>query len=124
MSFKPGALEPGRFESIGRRIVKAYLLFALGFAIFFMPVSIVVLEGIEVHLVDERLEEVAAWASPRHAGSLPVEMPAGLSFHHGEDIPPALRNLPAGVTEVDADGIGLHVFSSRDGAGPLRGGRP
>ena len=110
--------EPMRFESIGRRIVKAYLLFAVAFSVFFMAVAVVVVEGIELRMVDRRLEEVAAWASPRHAGGLPVEMPAGVSFHHGDDIPQRLRGLPAGVSDVDAEGIGLHVFSGRDRAGP------
>lgn len=107
-----------RFESIGKRIVKAYLLFALVFSVFFMAVSIVIVEGIEVHMVDRRLEEVAAWASPRHAAGLPIEMPTGITFHHGAAIPPMLRGLPAGVAEVHADGIGLHVLSARDSAGP------
>lgn len=107
-----------RFESIGKRIVKAYLLFALTFSMFFMVVAIVVVEGIEMHMVERRLEEVAAWASPRHAGGLPVEMPTSISFHHGEDIPQSLRNLPAGINDVEADGIGLHVFSGRDSGGP------
>lgn len=107
-----------RFESIGRRIVTAYLLFALAFSVFFMAVAVVVVEGIEVRMVDRRLEEVAAWASPRHAGRLPVEMPAGISFHHGDDIPLSLRNLPAGISDVEADGIGLHVYSGRDSSGP------
>ena len=107
-----------RFESIGKRIVKAYLLFALGFSVFFMAISVVVVEGIEVRMVDRRLEEVAAWASPRHAGGLPIEMPAGISFHHGDDIPQSLRNLPAGISDIEADGIGLHVFSARDSGGP------
>lgn len=107
-----------RFESIGKRIVKAYLLFALGFSVFFMAVSVVIVEGIEVRVVDHRLEEVAAWASPRHAAGLPVEMPTGISFHHGEAIPQSLRNLPPGMNDVEADGIGLHVFSARDSGGP------
>ncbi|MBZ2210083.1 sensor histidine kinase [Massilia soli] len=107
-----------RFESIGKRIVKAYLLFALTFSIFFMAVAIVVVEGIEVHMVERRLEEVASWASPRHAGGLPVEMPTSISYHHGEDIPRSLRNLPAGINDVEADGIGLHVYSGRDSGGP------
>ncbi|QYF93022.1 HAMP domain-containing histidine kinase [Massilia sp. PAMC28688] len=107
-----------RFESIGKRIVKAYLLFALSFSMFFMTVAIVVVEGIEMHMVERRLEEVATWASPRHAGGLPVEMPTSISFHHGDDIPQSLRNLPAGINDVEADGIGLHVFSGRDSGGP------
>lgn len=106
------------FESIGKRIVKAYLLFAVAFTLFFAVVSAVVVEGIEVRLVDVRLEEVAAWASPRYAGKLPVEMPAGLSFHHGNQIPLSLRGLSPGIHERSVDGVGLHVFSGKDSAGP------
>ncbi len=107
------------FDPIGKRIAKAYLLFALTFALFFALVAITVVEGIELHLVDRRLEEVAAWASPRHAANIPVDMPAGLSFHHGAGIPPPLRGLAAGVEEITAGGVGLHVYSGRDAAGPF-----
>ncbi|MFM9435292.1 signal transduction histidine kinase [Janthinobacterium sp. CG_23.3] len=105
-------------NSLRRRIVTAYLLFALGCSLFFAMVAAVIVEGIEVRLVDERLKEVALWASPRHAGNLPVEMPAGMSFHHGESIPLSLRNLPPGVHDIDVDGVGLHVLSGRDAAAP------
>ncbi len=107
-----------RFESIGRRIVKAYLLFAIGFSVFFMAVTVLVVEGIEVRMVERRLEEVAAWASPRHAGGLPIEMPSSVSFHHGQNIPQPLRNLAPGINDIDVDGVGLHVLSGRDSAGP------
>lgn len=107
------------FESVGKRIVKAYLLFAVCFSVFFMAVTVLVVEGIEVRMVERRLEEVAAWASPRHAGGLPIEMPTSISFHHGANIPQSLRNLPPGINDVEADGIGLHVFSARDAGGPF-----
>ncbi|NHZ97941.1 HAMP domain-containing sensor histidine kinase [Massilia sp. CCM 8734] len=104
-------------DSLRRRIAVAYLLFALGSSLFLAAIAIVAVEGIEVHLVDNRLAEAAAWAAPRHAGGLPVAMPAGLSFHHGNAIPPPLRNLPEGVGEVHVDGIGLHVLAGKDDAG-------
>ena len=75
-----------QFKSLRRRIVVAYLLFAAVASLFFAIIAAVAVEGIEVKLVDERLEEVAAWASPRQAGGLPVEMPAGLSFFHDVEI--------------------------------------
>lgn len=105
-------------NSIGKRIVRAYLLFSLGCSVFFAIVAAVVVEGIEYKLVDERLMEVAAWAAPRHIGKLPVEMPAGLSYHHGDDIPISLRNLPEGIHDIDVDGVGLHVYASQSAAGP------
>lgn len=107
-----------RFRSLGRQIVFAYVLFTAACCLLFVTIGAVVVEGIELHLVDERLEEVAAWAAPRHAGGLPVEMPSGLSFHYGEGIPRALRNLRPGVQEVEVDGIGLHVLGGRTAAGP------
>ncbi len=106
-------------DSLRRRIVTAYLLFALACSLFFAIVTAVIVEGIEVRLVDERLMEVAAWASPRHAANLPVEMPAGMSFHHGESIPVSLRNLPAGVQDIEVDGTDLIVLAGRDAAGPF-----
>lgn len=98
------------FKSLKRRIIVAYLLFALVASIFFAIIAAVAVEGIEVRLVDERLKEVAAWASPRHAAGLSVEMPAGLSFHHAEDTPLPLHGLTPGMHEKTVDGVDLHVL--------------
>ncbi|MET0983473.1 MAG: sensor histidine kinase [Telluria sp.] len=103
--------------SLRRRITLAYLTFAAVSSVFFAIIAAVAVEGIEVQLVDERLEEVAAWAGPRSAGALPVEMPAGLSYHHGAGIPQSLRALPGGVHEVTIEGVDLHVLRGRDGRG-------
>ncbi|MET0321976.1 MAG: HAMP domain-containing sensor histidine kinase [Duganella sp.] len=105
------------FKSLRRRIVVAYLLFAAVASLFFAIIAALAVEGIEVKLVDERLEEVAAWASPRQAGGLPVEMPAGLSFYHDADIPQSLRGLPRGANEITVDGVDLHVLSGLDASG-------
>ena len=107
------------FKSLGRQIITAYILFTVACCLLFIGIGAFVVEGIEVRLVDDRLKEVAAWAAPRHAGALPVEMPTGLSFHHGDGIPASLRNLPAGVQEVNVDGIGLHVLGGHNAAGPF-----
>lgn len=104
-------------ESLRRRIVVAFLAFGVMCTIFFAAIAVIGVEGIEVHLVDDRLTEVAAWAAPRDAAGMSVEMPAGLSFHRGEAIPPSLRQLAPGVQEVEVDGIGLHVLAGQDGAG-------
>jgi signal transduction histidine kinase len=102
------------FKSLKRRIIVAYLLFALVASIFFAIIAAIAVEGIEVRLVDERLKEVAAWASPRHAAGLSVEMPAGLSFHHAEDTPRPLRGLAPGMHEKTVDGVDLHVLVGND----------
>jgi signal transduction histidine kinase len=104
-------------DSLRRRIVVAFLLFGVVSTLFFAAIAVVGVEGIEVHLVDDRLTEVAAWASPRQAAGLPVEMPAGISFHRSDAIPASLRGLAPGVHEVHVDGIGLHVLAGRDEAG-------
>jgi signal transduction histidine kinase len=52
-------------------------------------------------------------------GRRPRGRPAvGLRFHRGDAIPRSLRGLPEGVSEVDVDGVGLHVLSGVDAAGP------
>lgn len=107
------------FKSIGRQIISAYLIFTVACCLLFIIIGTIVIEGIEVRLVDDRLKEVAAWAAPRHAGGLPVEMPSGLSFHHGEGIPTSLRSLPEGVQEATVDGVGLHVLGGHTPAGPF-----
>jgi len=104
-------------NTIGKRIFKAYLLFAVGCCLCFAIAAAVIVEGIEERLVTDRLTEIAAWASPRHLGHIPVEMPTGLTFHHGQSIPLSLRDLPDGVHDITVDGVGLHVFSGQDSAG-------
>jgi signal transduction histidine kinase len=104
-------------DSLRRRIVVAYLIFAVCASLFFAFITLVAVEGIESNLVDHRLQEVANWAAPRHAGHLQVELPSGLSFHHGEAIPVSLRGLPHGVHDVTVDGINLHVLAGADAGG-------
>lgn len=104
-------------DSLRSRIAVAFMLFACMATLFFAITAAVAVEGIEEHLVDNRLEEVAMWASPRHASGLPVAMPAGLSFHHGDAIPAPLRGFAPGLHEVHVDGVGLHVMSGKDTGG-------
>ncbi|KQW94061.1 histidine kinase [Massilia sp. Root418] len=104
-------------NSLRRHIVVAYTLYSFGFVLFFALIAAFAVEGIEEHLVDNRLREVAEWAAPRQAGNLPVEMPAGLSFHRNVDIPQSLRGLPPGVQEKTVDGVGLHVLAGHDEMG-------
>jgi signal transduction histidine kinase len=105
-------------DSLRRRIVVAFVSFGIVLSVFFAVLAAVAVEGVEVHLVDNRLNEVAKWALPRQAAGLAVDLPSGLRFHRGEAIPRSLRGLPEGVTEVDIEGVGLHVLSGSDAAGP------
>ncbi len=105
-------------ESLRRRIVVAFVSFSIILSLFIAAIAALAIEGIEVHLVDNRLAEAARWASPRQTAGLPTDMPAGLRFHRGGDIPQSLRGLPEGVSEVDVDGVGLHVLTGTDAGGP------
>ena len=104
-------------NSLRQRVVIAYLVFALCASAFFALITMVAVEGIESNLVDHRLMEVAKWAAPRHAGKLQVELPSGLSFHHGVAIPVSLRGLSHGVHDMTVDGINLHVLAGADASG-------
>ena len=104
-------------SSLRRRIVVAYLFFALAICTFFGAVVAVAIEGTEDLLVDEHLRSIAAWASPRHAIGLPVEMPSDVSFYHGEDIPMALRDMPLGVAKESLEGKNVHLLVGQDDAG-------
>jgi signal transduction histidine kinase len=104
-------------ESLRRKIAVAFLLFAGLATLLFAITAAVAVEGIEQHLVDDRLDEAAKWASPRYASSLPVAMPAGLSFHHGDEIPKPLRGLGPGLHDLHVDGVGLHVLAGTDTSG-------
>jgi signal transduction histidine kinase len=104
-------------NSLRRRIIVAYMTFAMVVSVVFAVVAMIAVEGIEERLVDERLEEIAKWASPRFAGQLPVEMPSGVSFHHGHDIPISLRGMSPGVHDRVVDGVYLQVLAGRDAIG-------
>lgn len=106
-----------RSDSLRRRIVVAYLFFALAICGFIGVLAAVSIEGMEDLLVDEHLRSVASWASPRHAAGLPVEMPSDISFYHGASIPSALRTLPLGVAKTVFEGQTVHLLVDRDAQG-------
>jgi signal transduction histidine kinase len=106
-----------RADSLQRRIVVAFLLFSIGASAIFGVVAAVAVEGIEVRLVDERLASAVAWAAPRQAAGLDVDMPDGLRFHRGAAIPTPLRGLADGVHKVDIDATRLHVLAGHDARG-------
>lgn len=105
-------------ESISRRIVAAFVLFGVVLSLLFAVLAVVAVEGIEVYLVDDRLSDVQKWALPRDAAGLKADLPAGLKFQRGEAIPGSLRGLPHGVSDMEVDGIGMHVLSGSDENGP------
>jgi signal transduction histidine kinase len=106
-----------RADSLKRRILAAFLLFSIGASAIFAVVAAVAVEGIEVHLVDERLAAAVAWAAPRQAAGLDVDMPAGLRFHRAPAIPAPLRGLADGVHKVDLGPTRLHVLAGHDARG-------
>lgn len=105
-------------RSLSRRIIAAFIVFGIVLSVFFAVLAAVAVEGIEVHLVDERLGEVEKWALPRDAAGLEVSLPAGLEFLRGDAIPAPLRNLPDGISSSLNDGMDLHVLSGYDRRGP------
>ena len=104
-------------DSLRRRIVVAFVLFGLVASGFFAFIAAVAVEGIEVQLVDKRLEAAVAWAAPRQAAGLDVNMPAGLRFHREGNIPAPLRGLADGVHKVDVGAVRLHVLAGHDARG-------
>lgn len=105
------------FNSLRRRIVVAYLLFAVASCSFFAVVASIAVEAIEDRILDEHLRSVAQWASPRNAANLPVDMPADVSFYHGDAIPPEFRHLPEGVQKVTVNNVGVHLLVGYDESG-------
>jgi signal transduction histidine kinase len=105
------------FNSLKRRIVVAYLLFAVASCSFFAVVAAFAVEAIEDRILDEHLRSVAQWASPRHAANLPVDMPADVSFYHGQAIPAEFRHLPEGVQKVTVNKVGVHLLVGYDESG-------
>ena len=105
-------------NSLSRPIIAAFILFGVVLSLFFAILAALAVEGIEVYLVDNRLAEVEKWAKPREAAGLAADLPGGLRFHRGENIPGALRGLRTGVSSTVVDGIGMHVLSGSDERGP------
>jgi signal transduction histidine kinase len=103
---------------LSRRIFSAFTLFGLVLAACFSALVAVAVEGIEVHLVDNRLAEVEKWALPRDAAGIEVDLPAGLRFHRGEDIPKSLRGLRPGISDSTFGQENLHVLAGADQLGP------
>ncbi len=106
-----------RPSTLRRRIVTAYFFFTLAICTFFAIVAAVAIEGVEDLLVDEHLRSIAAWASPRHAAGMPVEMPSDVSFYHGATVPPELRDLPLGVAKQTFENRTVHLLVGEDSAG-------
>lgn len=104
-------------ESLQRRVTVSFLMLAIAACVLFAIIAAVAVEGIEDRLVDQRLQSVATWASPRHIAGLPVEMPAGVIFYHGDSIPASLRGLEPGVQEKTVDGVYLRTFVGKDATG-------
>ncbi|QYF99970.1 MULTISPECIES: HAMP domain-containing sensor histidine kinase [Massilia] len=103
---------------LSRRIFSAFTLFGFVLAACFSALVAVAVEGIEVHLVDNRLAEVEKWALPRDAAGIEVDLPAGLRFHRGEDIPKSLRGLRPGISDSTVGHENLHVLAGADQLGP------
>ena len=103
---------------LSRRIFSAFTLFGLVLAACFSALVAVAVEGIEVHLVDNRLAEVEKWALPRDAAGIEVDLPSGLRFHRGEDIPKSLRGLRPGISDSTFGQENLHVLAGADQLGP------
>lgn len=107
-----------RVESLRRGITAAFVLFGVVLSLLFAMLAALAVEGIEVHLVDNRLADAAEWALPRRAAGLETALPAGLRFHLGDEIPARLRGLAPGVTDIELDGLGLQVLSGASPQGP------
>jgi signal transduction histidine kinase len=103
---------------LSRRILSAFTLFGFVLAGCFSILVAVAVEGIEVHLVDNRLAEVEKWALPREIAGIEVDLPAGLRFHRGDDIPTSLRGLPPGISDSASGQESLHVLAGADAFGP------
>ena len=107
-----------RTESLKRGITAAFVLFGVVLSLLVAMLAALAVEGIEVHLVDNRLTDVATWALPRRAAGLGTDLPAGVRFHLGDEIPPRLRGLVPGIADIELDGKGLQVLSGRSGGTP------
>lgn len=107
-----------RTDSLKRGITAAFVLFGVVLSLLVAMLAALAVEGIEVHLVDNRLSDVATWALPRRAAGLETDLPAGVRFHLGDEIPPRLRGLAPGISDVELDGKGLQVLAGSSAGQP------
>ncbi|WP_293779970.1 HAMP domain-containing sensor histidine kinase [uncultured Oxalicibacterium sp.] len=104
-------------KTLRRRIITAYLYFALAICLFFGLVASFAVHGVEDLLVDEHLQSTAEWASPRFSSGQPVDMPSGLAFYHGEAIPEEFRHMPLGIGRATFEDAQVHVLIGEDHVG-------
>lgn len=103
-----------RARTLRRRIVTAYLYFALTICVFFALVASFAVHSVEDLLVDKHLKSIAEWALPRYISGQPIDMPSDQAFYHGDAIPEELRDLLPSVGRISFEGTSAHVLISDD----------
>lgn len=99
-----------------RRIVNAYVLLAVVLCTCFAGIVYVSVKVIEEKLVNARMDVAGDELIDQHVNGVLSRVSGDPVVWHGEEIPTALRTLPAGVHEIQLDGRALHVLL-RDRAG-------
>src|SRR5690606_19489493 len=101
-----------RARTLRRRIVTAYLYFALTICVFFALVASFAVHSVEDLLVDKHLKSIAEWALPRYISGQPIDMPSDQSFNQGDPIPGERRDPLPSVGRTSSKGPPAPVLKS------------
>lgn len=96
-------------QSLRKRIAGAFVLLAFVLCSFFAFAAYVALELAESQLIDRNLDKLANTLIAQHLGNETPEFPPHIHFYVDDDIPEALRQLPAGIHNMAIDGTEMHI---------------
>lgn len=108
-----------RKGSLRRRIVVAYALLAVAVCSLFAMVVFFTVREIEKHLIERRITSIAEWQLARRRQGVAPELPPGVSFFAGAEIPAGMRDLRGGFQDLSEDRCTLHVLSAVSNGQPF-----
>lgn len=89
--------------SLRGRIVAAYTLLALAVCGLFALVAYIAEQKIEQQFVEQRLAAITEWNLSRVQDGKASELPPGLKFLAGDELPSSMRSLEPGFHEIELD---------------------
>ncbi|MNR79357.1 Phosphate regulon sensor protein PhoR [compost metagenome] len=95
--------------SLKNRIAGSFVLLAFVLCSFFTLAAYTAVELAESKLIDHNLEKLATNLITQHINKVTLELPPDISFYVDDDIPPAFRNLPVGIHEIETGETEVHL---------------
>lgn len=96
-------------KSLKNRIAGSFVLLAFVLCSFFTLAAYTAVELAESQLIDHNLDKLATNLIAQHINKITLELPPDISFYVDDDIPPAFRNLPVGIHEIETGETEVHL---------------